>query len=108
VHERVERTSVAHCLFECRLDALRVFEEIDANGACGSAGRFDRGDRVVGRRIAIGYRDAREAVARKSGSDAGGEAGSGSRYERTPIQRAARSSILVRNSTTDRSERRPR
>jgi hypothetical protein len=106
VYERVEWTFVAHRPIERRLDALCVFEKIDANGTRGSAGRLNCRDRAVGRRIAIGYRDPRKPIARESGSDAGGKAGSGSRYERTPIQRTTRNSIFVRNSTRDRTARR--
>jgi hypothetical protein len=108
VHQRVEGTALAHGAFEGFFDGRRVVEEIDAECRCASACGFDRRNRCVGRRIAVGEDDASELLARERGSDAGRQPGSRSRYERTPIQRAARSAILVRSPTKDRTERRRR
>jgi hypothetical protein len=64
VHERIEGTVLPNELVEALFDASGIFEKVDPRGRCDGAGRFNCGERRVGRRVAIRDRNAAESVVR--------------------------------------------
>ena len=81
MHERIEGTVLAHERVEVFFHESWIFEKVDLYGRSDGAGRFDCGERRVGRRVAIGDRNTTEAVARQCHSGCLADTAAGPRHQ---------------------------